>query len=428
MLLRVSGLVEGEHVLDCTLGLAADAQVAARLVGPSGSGHRAWRRAPRLYLLVRHGLETLARASAACALQVLHADAAGYLRAAPARLVRRGAARSDVRARAQVVGRLPGAAASRGLRAPHPRDAGRGPRVARRAVVLKGSRYSSDFKKLGMTARARPTQRHRAVGQAARQPLRSAPFPEAPRQRLGYLARSIRRHFFCPSVRAHPGPRATRSSGIHFDAGWGAALRARQRAAAVLEPGPGGHLGRRTRLDLRVAAGLRRAGVQAAAQGPELVLGSNYQRPRRRHRGRVPLLRPPVRHAAEGARLPLAAAEQQAHAHHLAAAELRGEPLKRYPVLYMHDGQNDFEDSTSFTGVSWRADRTSHCARRAGAHGRDHHRGRLQRGPGPDLRVHPGQRLGAVGGADLYGRFLVETVKPWVDRTTAPCRAARTPR
>ena len=35
-------------------------------------------------------------------------------------------------------------------------------------------------------------------------------------------------------------------------------------------------------------------------------------------------------------------------------------PLKRYPVLYMHDGQNAFEDSTSFAGVSWRVDQTSH--------------------------------------------------------------------
>ncbi len=35
-LVRVAGLRPGERVLDCTLGLAQDARVAARLVGPAG--------------------------------------------------------------------------------------------------------------------------------------------------------------------------------------------------------------------------------------------------------------------------------------------------------------------------------------------------------------------------------------------------------
>ena len=30
--------------------------------------------------------------------------------------------------------------------------------------------------------------------------------------------------------------------------------------------------------------------------------------------------------------------------------------IKRYPVLYLNDGQNLFEASTSFTGVEWQVD------------------------------------------------------------------------
>jgi len=32
---------------------------------------------------------------------------------------------------------------------------------------------------------------------------------------------------------------------------------------------------------------------------------------------------------------------------------------KRYPVLYLNDGQNLFEPSTSFTGVEWQVDETA---------------------------------------------------------------------
>ena len=32
---------------------------------------------------------------------------------------------------------------------------------------------------------------------------------------------------------------------------------------------------------------------------------------------------------------------------------------RRYPVLYLNDGQNLFEPSTSFTGVEWQVDETT---------------------------------------------------------------------
>lgn len=156
MLLRVSGLSEGERVLDCTLGLGADAQVAARLVGPTGTV-TALEKSPALYLLARHGLDTLPRHPRACAIQVVHADASQYLRTLPSgafdvvlfdpmfeRQRKSSVAFETLRRHADY--------------APLTRETlAEAQRVARRAVVLKGSRYSSDFKKLGVRAEpARP--------------------------------------------------------------------------------------------------------------------------------------------------------------------------------------------------------------------------------------------------------------------------------
>ncbi len=156
MLLRVSGLREGERVLDCTLGLAADAQVAARLVGPTGA-LTALEKSPALYLLARYGLETLPPHPRACAIQVVHADAHAYLRTLPsgafdvvlfdpmfARQRKSSVAFETLRRHADY--------------APLTRETvAEAQRVARRVVVLKGSRYSSDFKKLGLRAEpARP--------------------------------------------------------------------------------------------------------------------------------------------------------------------------------------------------------------------------------------------------------------------------------
>ncbi|WP_224369465.1 alpha/beta hydrolase [Hyalangium versicolor] len=88
---------------------------------------------------------------------------------------------------------------------------------------------------------------------------------------------------------------------------------------------------------------------------------------------------------------------------------------KRYPVLYMHDGQNAFEDSASFAGVSWGADRTSHSLVTQGLMDEVIIVGVYNVGPSRLFEYTPGHPNGRTGGADLYGRFLVETVKPWVD-------------
>lgn len=92
-----------------------------------------------------------------------------------------------------------------------------------------------------------------------------------------------------------------------------------------------------------------------------------------------------------------------------------GEPERRYPVIYMHDGQNLFDDATSFAG-SWRVGSTMD---RLGGEGIEAivigipnaGRRRMEEyGPFRDRR-HGGGR------GDDYLAFLADTVKPLVDRS-----------
>ncbi len=96
----------------------------------------------------------------------------------------------------------------------------------------------------------------------------------------------------------------------------------------------------------------------------------------------------------------------------------------RYPVLYLHDGQNVFDAATSFAGVEWGVDETAErliaqkliaplivvAVDNAGEN-RIHEyapsRGRID----PD-----GDRaLRSKGWARRYGRFLAEELKPFID-------------
>ena len=92
------------------------------------------------------------------------------------------------------------------------------------------------------------------------------------------------------------------------------------------------------------------------------------------------------------------------------------EPERRYPVLYLHDGQNLFDPETAFAGNPWFADEVAERDVRAG-------------------RVEPLILVGIANSVDRlreygprlsglepdedrsreYGRFLVEEVKPFVD-------------
>ncbi len=89
---------------------------------------------------------------------------------------------------------------------------------------------------------------------------------------------------------------------------------------------------------------------------------------------------------------------------------------KRYPVIYMHDGQNLFDDHTSFAG-EWKIDETINAFIRdlkwvgAIVVGIDN---------GGDLRLNEyspwfnSDRNGG-GEGDRYVDFLVKTLKPWID-------------
>jgi predicted alpha/beta superfamily hydrolase len=89
----------------------------------------------------------------------------------------------------------------------------------------------------------------------------------------------------------------------------------------------------------------------------------------------------------------------------------------RYPVLYLHDGQNLFDPQTAFThGLHWHVGETTEQLIEQGAiepliivgvyNTGDH---RLD-----EYTPSHDRKLGG-GDADLYGRMLVEEVKAWVD-------------
>jgi predicted alpha/beta superfamily hydrolase len=92
----------------------------------------------------------------------------------------------------------------------------------------------------------------------------------------------------------------------------------------------------------------------------------------------------------------------------------------RYPVFYMCDGQNLFDGATSFIpGQEWRVDEVAQSLIQAG---------RIQ--PLIIVGVYNAgaervneytaaqdQKYKAGGKADLYGRFLGEEVKPFIDKT-----------
>lgn len=104
----------------------------------------------------------------------------------------------------------------------------------------------------------------------------------------------------------------------------------------------------------------------------------------------------------------------------------------RYPVIYMHDGQNLFEPGLAYAGVDWGIDEAIVRLMQAGTTGGaivvapwNSARRRSEYMPQkplttPALREQV-RRFAAENGAlpfsDLYLRFLVEEIKPFVDAT-----------
>src|SRR5947199_6944399 len=98
---------------------------------------------------------------------------------------------------------------------------------------------------------------------------------------------------------------------------------------------------------------------------------------------------------------------------------------KRYPVLYLHDGQNVFDAATSFAGVEWGVDETAERLIRAriieplivvavANMGQDRVH---EYTPTSGVIETKGRRKKRSRGlARLYGHFLMEELKPYIDR------------
>jgi predicted alpha/beta superfamily hydrolase len=89
---------------------------------------------------------------------------------------------------------------------------------------------------------------------------------------------------------------------------------------------------------------------------------------------------------------------------------------KRYPVLYMHDGQNLFDDATSYVG-EWKVDETLDALAREGkleliVVGIDNGQEKRMN----ELNAWDNPRFGAGEGRQ-YMDFIVKTVKPLIDST-----------
>ncbi len=105
------------------------------------------------------------------------------------------------------------------------------------------------------------------------------------------------------------------------------------------------------------------------------------------------------------------------------------ETKHNYPVLYVHDAQNLFDDSESYSGQAWHLDRIVTDLINTGQiepiilvaidHGGIE---RLAEFAHQD-RIHKGQDIRALG--DCYEAFLADELKPCIDRIFHTRRAAR---
>ena len=90
---------------------------------------------------------------------------------------------------------------------------------------------------------------------------------------------------------------------------------------------------------------------------------------------------------------------------------------KRYPVIYMQDGQNLFNEKTSFSG-EWKVDETMNALFNAGDYGAIIVA--VENGGWRRLDEYSpwyNNQLEAGGEGKKYGEFIVKTLKPYVDAT-----------
>jgi predicted alpha/beta superfamily hydrolase len=104
-----------------------------------------------------------------------------------------------------------------------------------------------------------------------------------------------------------------------------------------------------------------------------------------------------------------------------------GEPSRHYPVLYLNDGQNLFDGATSFIpGEEWHVDETAEQLISEGSLQPLIIVGIYNTGARrvDEYTPTPDRRVGHGGRADLYGRMLIEELKPFIDshyRTQRDC-------
>ncbi|NCC33658.1 MAG: alpha/beta hydrolase, partial [Chloroflexia bacterium] len=90
--------------------------------------------------------------------------------------------------------------------------------------------------------------------------------------------------------------------------------------------------------------------------------------------------------------------------------------IERYPVVYMHDGQNLFDATTSYIGVEWRVDETMEVLAQQGIEAivvgipNNGERRSDEYSPFVD------EASGGGGRGDAYVAFLANTLKPHIDR------------
>ena len=93
-------------------------------------------------------------------------------------------------------------------------------------------------------------------------------------------------------------------------------------------------------------------------------------------------------------------------------------PDRRYPILYLHDGQNLFDGATSFVeGQEWHVDETAESLIEQGEIAPLIIVGIYNTGLSRIDEYTPtaDPRMGHGGKADLYGRMLTEELKPFID-------------
>jgi predicted alpha/beta superfamily hydrolase len=105
---------------------------------------------------------------------------------------------------------------------------------------------------------------------------------------------------------------------------------------------------------------------------------------------------------------------------------------RRYPVLYLHDGQNVFDAATAFGGVEWGVDETAQRLIKAkliepliivAAANKGEERVN-EYAPSQGLYDEGKRRSKGLG--RKYGRFLVEELKPFIDRKYRTLRGPET--